>query len=246
MAYCADLSDYTYAPGFIRPGTKAVGWLALGHAFPTMISDEETLDLLWLYCSISVAQTRGGHDCEFCPIGSARYFERNGQRLSLGTSEIRVFSRDGRNYAAPTLIYHYVLVHHYKPPDEFLQALREGPRPPRKEYFDALAKLNLEWNRTSRGPAKDRILLHPDACPDGRNYLKTIGTLADIKRTGLKFEEGLIVHFYRPEINRDNVQDDLLFEGTVHLDTERDQWYAVINPESYRHESDAPSEKPQH
>jgi hypothetical protein len=135
MAYFEDLSDYVYAAGFVRPGTKAVGWLARGHAFPTMTPDEEVLDLLWLYCSISVAQTRGGHDYEFCPVGSARYFERNGQRLVLGTSEIRVFFRDRRIYSAPTLIYHYAAVHHYKPPDAFLQALREGPRPPNQEVF---------------------------------------------------------------------------------------------------------------
>ena len=65
-----------------------------------------------------------------------------------------MFSRDGRIYAAPTLIYHYVAVRHYKPPDEFLQALREGPRPCSQQYFDALAKLNLEWTTTSRGGGK--------------------------------------------------------------------------------------------
>jgi hypothetical protein len=203
-----------------------------------MIPNEETLDLLWLYCSISVVQTRGGHDCEFCHVSAVpRYFERNGQRLFLGTSEIRIFSQTGTIYAAPTLIYHYVAAHHYKPPDEFLEALRKGPRPPSKEYFDTLARLNLEWSRTSRGPVKDRVLLHPDAGPDGRNYLTRIGTLADIERMGLKLEEGLIVHFYQPDTNRETFRDDLLFEGRVHLDPERNQWYAMIDPESYRRES---------
>src|SRR5262245_54271669 len=191
MAYFEDLSDYVYAPGGIRPGTKAVGWLAHGHSFPAMTPDEEVLDLLWCYCSISVIQTRGIHDCEFCPSRSACYFERNGQRLFLGTAEIRVFSRDGRIYAAPTLIYHYMAVHHYKPPDEFLHALREGPRPPRQEYFDILAKLNLEWNKTGRGAPKSRVLLHACADAEGRSYLEQIGTLSDIKRTGLTLSEGL-------------------------------------------------------
>ena len=238
MAHFEDLSDYVYAPGLVRPGTKAVGWLERGHAFPTMTPNDAILDLLWLYCSVSVAQTRGGHDCEFCPIGSARYFERNGQRLVLGTSEIRVFSRDGRIYAAPTLIYHYAAVHHYKPPDEFLRSLREGPRPPSQEYYDALAKLKLEWNKTSRGAPKNRILLYPNAGPDGRTYLEKMGTLDDVKRIGLKLEEGLIVHFYRPEIEGQKKLDYLFFEGTVHFDGQNAEWYAMIDQKSFRHESD--------
>ncbi len=242
MTYFEDLSDDAYAPGFVRPGTKSVGWLARGHAFPTMIPDEETLDLLWLYCSISVVQTRGGHECEFCPIGSARYFERNGQRLLLGTSEIRVFSRDGRIYAAPTLIYHYVAVHHYKPPDEFLRALREGPRPPSQEYFDALAKLNLQWNRTSKGAPKCRIPLSPGTGTSDRHYLEQIGTLSAIESMDLKLEEGLIVHFcnseYRLRANGERYLDYLLFEGRVHFDGEKRKWYAVIDQKTYRYESD--------
>jgi hypothetical protein len=131
--------------------------LARGHAFPTMTRDEEVLDLLWLYCSISVALTRGIHDCEFCPSCSAHKAERKGESLLLGAAEVRVFSGDGRTYAGPTLIYHYVAVHHYKPPDEFMQALREGPRPPTQEYFDGLARLNLEWSRTSTGAGRFRF-----------------------------------------------------------------------------------------
>jgi hypothetical protein len=238
MAYFEDLSDYVYAPGFVRPGTKAVGWLARGNAFPTTAPDEEVLDLLWLYCSISVVDTRGGHDCEFCPGCYAYYAERNGQRLFLGTAEIRVFSQDGRVYAAPTLIYHYVAAHHYKPPDEFLEALREGPRPPNQEYFDALAKLNLEWNKTARGAPKNRILLYPNADPDGRTYLDKIGTLGDIARTGLNLEEGLIVHFYRPDIDGEKNVYYLYVDGTVHFDSEKAQWYAMIDQKSYRRESD--------
>lgn len=229
MAYFEDLSDYIYAPGFVRPGTKAVGWLARGHLFPTVTPDEKDLDLLWLYCSISVVDTRGGHNCEFCPGHGASYAERNGQRLFLGTAEIRVFSRDGGIYVAPTLIYHYVAVHHYKPPDAFLRALREGPRPPSEEYFDALVRLNLEWSRTSRGTAKDRIFLPPNAGPDDKNCLDKIGTLSDIKRTGLKLEDGLIVRFYRPEIDSQRNRNDLLFEGAVRFDSEREQWYAMVD-----------------
>ncbi len=150
MAFIRDLSEYTYAnSAFSRPGTRAVGWLSQGHHFPIAAPNEEDLDLLWKHCSISVARMRGGHDCEFCPPGSARYAERNGERRLLGVSEIRVFSRDEKVYAAPTLIFHYVAVHHYDPPAEFLRALREGPHPPNQEYFDALSRLGLEWTKAT-------------------------------------------------------------------------------------------------
>jgi transposase len=74
----------------------------------------------------------------------------------LGTSEIRVLSRDGTIYAAPTLIYHYMKIHHYKPPEEFIRALYEGLTPSSQEYSDQLRELGLEWNRTS-APAKKPV-----------------------------------------------------------------------------------------
>lgn len=234
MAYFEDLSDYAYAPGFVRPGTKAVGWLSRGHVFPTKTLDEDLLDVLWKYCSISVVQTRGFHNCEFCPMGTARHFERNNQRLSLGTSEIRVFSQNGNIYAAPTLIYHYVQMHQYKPPDEFLQALREGFGPPNQEYFDALAKLNLEWNKTSKGAPRDRVLLNPCADEDRRNYLEQIGTLLAIEQAGLKLKEGLIAYFYHPD--RSGNENYMLFEGAIHHDSEKGKWYTIIDQNSYRPE----------
>ena len=157
MAYLEDLSNYEYSNEFNRPGTKAIGWLARDHEFPTAPPDEDLLDLLFLFCSFSVALARGGHDCEFCPSGTVYEVERKGQKLLAGVAEIRVFSRDGRIYAAPTLIYHYVAIHHYKPPDEFLEALRTGPRPPSQEYFDILAQLNLEWSKTSPGGQRKRL-----------------------------------------------------------------------------------------
>jgi hypothetical protein len=238
MAFLEDMAEYVYAPEFVRPGTKAVGWLARGHPFPTATPDEEILDLLWLYCSVSVARARGGHDCEFCPSGSAYEAERRGQQLLLSTAEIRVLSPKGEIYAAPTLIYHYVAVHHYKPPDEFLQALREGPRPPSREYFDALTKLKLEWSRTSRGDPKDRVFLNPCPGTEGRNYLDTIGTLQDIARIGVNLEDGLIVRFYHPRIDTEKNRNDLLFEGAVHFDATKKKWFATVDEKSFRAESD--------
>ncbi len=168
MTYIEDLSEYTHAgSAYYRPVTKAVGWLSRGHKFDTVPPPDELLDLIWQYCKFPVAQMRGIHYCEFCASGllaahdssslldglrradSQQRADRNGESLSLGSAEIRIFGKDGIIYAAPTLIYHYVSVHHCRPPDEFLEALRSGPRPPVPDYFDRLEKLDLRCNMRS-------------------------------------------------------------------------------------------------
>ena len=152
MTYFRDLSGYTYLSQFARPNTTAVGWLSSAHGFPKSPPSDEFLDHLWAFCSISVAQARGTHLCGFCPSEwSSPVFERSGQKLCLGSAEIRVFSEDGYIYAAPNLIYHYVCTHHYQPPDGFVEAVRKGPRPPNHEYFERLETLGLEWRPTSNG-----------------------------------------------------------------------------------------------
>ena len=70
-------------------------------------------------------------------------------RLYLGSAEIRVFGPRGKIYAAPNLLFHYVTAHHYKLPNEFVQALALAPTPPEPSYFDRLSELDLEWSETS-------------------------------------------------------------------------------------------------
>jgi len=65
------------------------------------------------------------------------------KRMELGYAEIRVFGKGGKLYEAPNMLYHYVTVHHYKPPDEFLQALKNAPAPPSSEYLSRLEALGL-------------------------------------------------------------------------------------------------------
>jgi hypothetical protein len=64
-------------------------------------------------------------------------------------------------------VYHYVSVHHYKPPDEFVRALREGPLPSSPEYFERLKQLGLEWHNTSAPAVIPRRFKHV-RLPDGR------------------------------------------------------------------------------
>jgi hypothetical protein len=170
MAYFEDLSNYAYFAQHCQPGARNVGWLQRGHYFDVTPPAKETLDLLWAYCEINVEQARGFHSCDLCePSRPLTHALRNGQRISLGSAEIRVFSQDGAPYAAPNLIYHYVRAHHYNPPQEFHLAMQQGPRPSSQRYFDLLQETQVDWRKA------------PPADPDVRAY-KSEKVNGEIKR----------------------------------------------------------------
>jgi hypothetical protein len=146
MTYFTDLSDYEYFEDYIRPNTINVGWLAKDHCFKKNPPTESDLDLVWDMCRVLVAKTRGLHRCEFCDSNEHMVSERKGTSLLLGASEIRVFSPDGTIYAAPNLIFHYMAIHQYEPPPQFLYALRNGIKPLTEQYFQRLKGLDLEYN----------------------------------------------------------------------------------------------------
>jgi hypothetical protein len=77
--------------------------------------------------------------------------------IMLGDAEMRVFGPKGRIYAAPNMLYHYVRVHHYKPPDEFLQALKNGPFPPDPKYLSKLPCPFSEMEEFKRRLCKERL-----------------------------------------------------------------------------------------
>jgi len=149
MTYFEDLTDYEFITGLPSPHTKNVGWLGCGNGFKQMEPSEDFLDLLWEFCQVPFAQTRGFHTCEFCAYAAPREgncFMRHGKKLMLGTAEIRAFGNDGTIYAAPNLIYHYVSEHHYAPPEEFIAAICNQCRPPQEEYFKRLMDLDPDWD----------------------------------------------------------------------------------------------------
>jgi hypothetical protein len=153
MAYFLDLSPYEYGLHWGGvPGAQNVGWLALGHPFKIAQPQESDLDLLWAHCKVAINATRGLHACDFCSGPSRDCFRasRSNENLMLGYSEIRVIGPSGQSYAAPSLIYHYIRDHHYRPPDSFLSALRTGPTPPSEDYFEALRTRQLTWGSTVR------------------------------------------------------------------------------------------------
>jgi hypothetical protein len=156
VTYFEELSEYRYHTSGVRAGTLTVGWLDVEHRFEKAPPSSTLLDILWEYCKVSTVQTRGIHQCNICDPSMIVLASRNGEpRRLLGDAEIRVFAEDGRIYAAPTLIYHYVRAHEYKPPDEFLRAIRREPLPPTSPYLDQLRKLDLSWNST---PQKEDVV----------------------------------------------------------------------------------------
>lgn len=83
-----------------------------------------------------------------------------------------------------------------------------------------------------------RVFLYPYAGPGGRNYFKQIGTTQDVMLNDIKLEEGLRLGFYCEDADDEGRPDELIFEGTVHFDSEKQQWYVIVDEESYRHASD--------
>ena len=145
MTYFADLSEYSYLQTEETGSQpKNVGWLGPEADFETADPDAELLEALWQFCSVSVIQTRGQHDCHLCPPHKSNHAERGGKRLLLGSAEIRVYSCTGDVYAAPNLVYHYVSAHRYRPPELFLDAVKTGPRPPNQEYFPRAKRHRME------------------------------------------------------------------------------------------------------
>ena len=104
-------------------GKLAIGWL--DHASPIPQGDipDVFVERLWELCIHPIVQTRGFHECTFCPKeGKIRLCTRNQQSAYLGSGEICVRGK-GKTYHAPNLIYHYITEHHYRPPEEFIGAV---------------------------------------------------------------------------------------------------------------------------
>jgi hypothetical protein len=119
-----ELSPYSYAyTGEEKPRPVNVGWLDPAQPFETGDTTEDFKARLFEICKVRVEQTRGFHGCPFCRRFDLIVEERGGEVLHLGSAEMRVTAADGRVYAAPDLIFHYVARHRYKPPEDFIRAV---------------------------------------------------------------------------------------------------------------------------
>ena len=128
MSYFEDLSPYAYARLAEDKGAVNVGWLEGDCEYPTgPVPDGFVERLDWL-CMLPVRLTRGWQQCTLNPAAtSCREYPVDG---GLGSAEIRAEGADGTVYAAPDLIIHYVVVHGYRPPEPFIEAVMALDRPP--------------------------------------------------------------------------------------------------------------------
>jgi hypothetical protein len=151
--YLPDMSIYPNALG--SPNLRAIGWLDIEHEFPRGVTPQPVINTLKqiIVSKRDVNKMRGFHLCEFCASDmfgekympdskedfrnysdkTTVYIENEDKKILLGMSEIWIPSPSHIIYAAPSLIYHYITVHHYLPPQDFLDAVQS---------FD----VESEWN----------------------------------------------------------------------------------------------------
>jgi hypothetical protein len=133
-----DLSPYKSGPDrHLGYEPLAVGWLQRNKSFPTGKSSVEFQQKLLAFC-FEEHTVNQAHAVSRCAVGDncprlLPPVESDGRVAHLGSSEIRVIG-ENEIYAAPTLIYHYVMAHNYRPPDEFIAAVLTGPAPGSPEH----------------------------------------------------------------------------------------------------------------
>ncbi len=123
MTYYEDLTPYSYSE--TEEKYLNVGWLSPEHAYVQGDPSDNLIESLKELARSPCNVFRGIHFCELCPSFDAaqEYVHRDG--LFLGSGEIRIHSSRGVNYAAPVMIVHYIEVHQYLPPEEFVRAALE-------------------------------------------------------------------------------------------------------------------------
>jgi hypothetical protein len=124
MSFFPDLSTYEYELPTSLATVFTIGWLDLNHPYEQGPTDQIFINALeWCCCNRFVNQMRGTHVCNLCGEDPV-FVIFSGVRRMLGSAEIWVPGDDGKIYAAPDLILHYVKKHAYCPPQEFQVAVR--------------------------------------------------------------------------------------------------------------------------
>lgn len=146
--YYEDLSLYSYRVN-TNETSYNIGWLGRDYSngkYPAYSKgevSEQFVDKLWKYLKYPVNIYRGMHYCELC-TNNANILKYKGEERKVGYYEMRVFSKTGKVYAAPSMILHYIKEHNYKPPKEFIDAVMEGDASS-KEYIDKLLEYKKDY-----------------------------------------------------------------------------------------------------
>jgi hypothetical protein len=140
MSYFADLTPHTYTRTTKGRTVLNVGWLDASYPVSTGIVPGDFVQILKRLTEMPMHLHRGVHTCQFC------LNHPDAPPATHGNGQIRVAGTDGIWYAAPVLILHYVQVHHYKPPEEFITAVLRSA----KAIKAAIAKRQRRESKTGR------------------------------------------------------------------------------------------------
>ena len=130
VTHFEDGTPYEYQPQ--EGAATNVGWLDAANAYPQGPVPPEFIAVLTELCRSGVLRMRGWHMCNLCvPDGERRSYsdlvptlvQSETGNYSVGDAEIRVPGLEGVVYAAPDMVIHYVVVHGYRPPDGFIEAV---------------------------------------------------------------------------------------------------------------------------
>jgi hypothetical protein len=70
--------------------------------------------------NVHVNEIRGVHPCVIC--GKDNF---PGDDLRIGSTEIWIPDLEGGFYASPSMIIHYIEVHDYHPPSEYIESIKK-------------------------------------------------------------------------------------------------------------------------
>lgn len=143
--YLPDLTPYP-SKNDARLGMQplSVGWLRADRPYPTGPVPEPFVQKLLVFCYEQYSLP-GGRRSARCAL--SRDCPRiimpveQGDHVAYFDGELRVIG-DEDIYAAPSLVYHYVTVHNYKPPPEFIDAVLHGAEPGSPEHRALIRTLN--------------------------------------------------------------------------------------------------------
>jgi hypothetical protein len=131
--YYADLSPYEYSTHhgplpFVIAEVLNVGWLEAEYPHTQGEIHAEAIPKLGAMIASQktrLAASKGFHECSFCDASASQImvYDRNEYRLGNTQIWLPSTSKAGVIYAAPTLIYHYVVHHAYLPPLEFVHSV---------------------------------------------------------------------------------------------------------------------------
>ncbi|MEZ4439257.1 MAG: hypothetical protein R3B72_09220 [Polyangiaceae bacterium] len=132
--YFPDLGTDTQILG--GPHVRAVGWLDASVPFATSPPGEALVDRLSLFRSASAHAVEalslwvagGPHRCQFC--------ERHHDGVNFAVPAETLL------YVCPGMVGHYVGVHRYSPPKEFVEAIFDCPDPGTTDYFERCFRFN--------------------------------------------------------------------------------------------------------